>query len=111
MTSLQILRRLDNAPPDLLAYLDAHGQLFEIEGQHAGFYIENDKPRDTEIVQDIVAHTRDFAVADDELEIHGHFSRLDVAERAMKGAVVTLAVAVDVDEDAEPEPPKVVAKK
>lgn len=110
MPSLQILRRLNASPADLVDYLETHGYLFEIEGDHAGQYVENDRPWDTEIAQDLVAHTRDFAVADEEGVIHGTFRSLDRAESALKGATWKFAVDVEVDAE-EPEQPKARAAR
>jgi hypothetical protein len=103
---ITIYRELGKLAPDLAAYLDARGQLYEVERPDGSvhWFVDDSLPRESEITDEIIASTVAFALfaeTDEGLEFVGQYPTLVAAETAKSNAkVVISAPVIDVpDED------------
>lgn len=90
---LMLLRRIEGVHPTTLV------ELAKDEGEQPYFpeYVDNDRPRDAELTDELMKHTLGFGVAKGDGQIIGKFKKLQQAEAARANAKITFDVNVDVD--------------
>jgi len=99
MEGLLVLRRVDVLTQGAFEYL------YENEGDKAYFpkYVDNDRPRDDAITQELMAKTIGFAVADTDGQVYKKFNSLVEAETARANAKPAFAYDLEIDgEKVEP---------
>lgn len=93
MEGLLVLRRVDTLTQGAFEYL------YENEGDKAYFpkYVDNDRPRDDAITQELMEKTIGFAIADTSGQVYKKFKTVVEAERARASAKPSFAYELEVD--------------
>lgn len=101
---LEIYREISpDSSRSLLTWLERRDQLFPTEDDKGveHLFIENDRPRDPDITEEIVARTIGFALFSDDGELVGRYRALDRAIKAAETATIKVVPDIEVapDED------------
>lgn len=93
MEGLLVLRRVDTLTQGAFEYL------YENEGDKGYFpkYVDNDRPRDDAITQELMEKTIGFAVADVNGQIYKKFSNVVDAETARANAKPSFSYDLEID--------------
>lgn len=93
MEGLLVLRRVDTLTQGAFEYL------YEDEGDKAYFpkYVDNDRPRDDAITQELMEKTIGFAIADSSGQVYKKFKDVASAETARANAKPSFAYELEVD--------------
>lgn len=100
---IEVYREIDpNVSASLIVWLERRDQLFPITDDKTGvehLFIENDRPRDADITEEIVSHTVGFALFGDDGRLLGRYRSLERAINAMQNARIEVRADVDLDEE------------
>ena len=104
MNGLTILRRVEGLWPETEAALRGDPRRPEtselIEFNDGSTWVLNDQPWDADTGHQIVTHTKEFIVVDDQFNrVYGPVRDLKKAEAAIASAKVTITPVIEMDDD------------
>ncbi len=108
---LFLLRKIGELDKDATAFLQSKEfgrTYFEIDD--LGTFVDDDFPRDSGIVADIMANTLGWTLFDSDFKPLATFSRLDKALNARDNSKVTVRTEIELDEDEDAEPTSQIGK-